>query len=234
MTGTVFPPLMSGLAVSGATDPFDTACAKADLGCEAGLVVHNVAADRTGAALVLAPEVPLSKAMAMLPLCGVGLRNALGALAPPEVAVHLGWSGDIRINGARCGRLRVAADTGDPAEVPDWLVVGFSIPLFLTAGGSGEAPDRTALYEEGCAGIDPESLVESWARHTLNWINRWEDEGAAALHAEWRGLAHGIGERARSGDICGTFVGVDEDFGMLLRDGDTSYPIPLTTLLVAS
>ncbi|MYK31615.1 MAG: hypothetical protein F4051_07810, partial [Boseongicola sp. SB0670_bin_30] len=113
MTEAVLPPMMSGLAVSGAIDPFVTACAKASLGCDAGLVVYNVSLDRIGSALVFAPEVPLGKAMAMLPLCGVGLQNSLGALAPPEVAVHLGWSGEVRVNGARCGRFRVAASTDD-------------------------------------------------------------------------------------------------------------------------
>ncbi len=234
MTEMIFPPLLSGLAVSGAIDPFDTACSKADVGCDAGLVVHNVAADRMGAALVFAPEVSLSKAMAMLPLCGVGFQNALGALAPPEVAVHLDWSGDIRVNGARCGRLRAAADRVDPAEVPDWLVVGFEIQLLLTARNPDDAVDITALFEEGCADIDPAALVESWARHTLNWINRWEDGGTGALHTDWRALAHGIGEAVRFRDMHGTFVGIDEDFGMLLRDEETTRLIPLTTLLEAS
>jgi hypothetical protein len=28
----------------------------------------------------------------------------------------------------------------------------------------------------------------------LNWFTRWVDEGVNPLHAEWRGLAHGMGE----------------------------------------
>ena len=52
-----------------------------------------------------------------------------------------------------------------------------------------QTPDRTALFVEGCADVDPARLVESWARHTLAWIARWEDEGPRPLHAEWRGLA---------------------------------------------
>ncbi len=231
MSETIFPPLMSGLEVSGAVEPFDTACAKADLGCEAGLVVYNVAADRIGAALVFAPEVPLLKAMAMMPLCGVSLQNALGALAPPEVAVHLGWAGDIRVNGARCGRLRVAADGNVREEVPGWLVVGFELQLFLVDQVAGDDPESTALYEEGCVEVGPTALVESWTKHTLNWISRWEDKGSKALHTDWRGLAYGIGEEVRYGDASGTFLGIDEDFGMLLRDGEATHLIPLTSLL---
>ena len=93
-----FPPLLTGIAVTGRVEPFDRARALAALGCDAGTVVHNVTADRLAAALVLAPEVPLSRAMAMLPACGLGFQNALGALGPPEVAVHLDWAGGLRRN----------------------------------------------------------------------------------------------------------------------------------------
>jgi len=233
MSEPVFPPLMSGHAVTGAMDAFDTACAKAAMGCDAGLVVHNLGADVMQAALVLAPEVPLTKAMAMLPLCAVGFQNALGALAPPEVAVHLGWDGVLYLNGARCGGLRIAASHTDPDTQPDWLVVGLTLPLWPPSEETGKTPDATALYAEGCAEVDAGDLLEAWARHTLNWINRWEDEGARALHAEWRGLAHGLGEERTQGDLTGSFLGVDEDFGMLLRQGDTTQLIPLTTLLEA-
>lgn len=230
MSEPTFPPLMSGLPVSGPVDPFETACNKALIGCDAGLVVYNIAADRVGAALVLTPDVPLAKAVAMLPLCAVGLQNAIGALAPPEVAVHLEWEGGIRINGARCGGLRMAASDTAPEAEPSWLVVGFSMPLLLLGEG-GESPDETALYEEGCADIEPERLLESWSRHTLNWIARWETEGNAPLHAEWRGLAHGLGDPVEISGKSGIFLGIDEDFGLLLRDAETTHCLPLTVLL---
>jgi biotin-(acetyl-CoA carboxylase) ligase len=79
--------------------------------------------------------------------------------------------------------------------------------------------------------VQPPALVESWARHTLHWINRWEDLGPASLHGEWRGLAYGIDEEVTAQGASGTFIGVDEDFGMLLRAGQTTRLIPLTTLL---
>jgi len=231
MSAPSFPPLMSGLAVSGAISPFDKAQAMAALGCDAGLVVHNVTDSDLSAALVMAPEVPLSRAMAMLPACGVGFQNALGALAPPEVAVHLEWAGGIRVNGARCGRLRVAAGAADPAALPGWLVVGLDVPVTPRTDRPGDTPDDTALVEEGCSELDPLMLLEAWARHTLVWITRWEDEGTRALHAEWRGLAWGMGEPLGHCGETGTWLGVDEDFGMLLRVGDATRLVPLTTLL---
>lgn len=234
-TAPVFPPMMSGHEVSGAADVFETACAKAAMGCDAGLIVYNLGRNSLSAALVFAPEVALSRAMAMLPTCGVGFQNALGALAPPEVAVHLEWDGTIRVNGARCGVFRAFASQNEAAQCPDWLVVGFSLPLWPESDHPGETPNDTALYAEGCVDVEAPRLLEAWARHTLNWINRWEQDGARALHDEWRGLVHGVGEPIERNDLSGTFMGVDEDFGMLLRDdaGET-HLIPLTCLLEAT
>ncbi|MEP1330345.1 DUF4444 domain-containing protein [Pseudophaeobacter sp.] len=234
MSEPAFPPLMSGLSVTGQEDPFETACQKAVLGCDAGLVVYNLAADQLRAALVFAPEVPLRQAMVMLPTCAVGLQNALGALAPPEVAVHLEWGGGLRVNGGRCGTLRVAASGTDPDVVPDWLVVGLQMPLWPANGDGGDTPDDTALYAEGCADVEAPALLESWARHSLHWISRWEEDGTEPLHAEWRGLAQGLGEEVQLQGKSGTFLGVDENFGMLLRQAETTDLIPLTTLLETS
>ena len=234
MSAPAFPPLMSGHPVDAGIDPMEKACAMAALGCDAGLIVYNLAANRMAAALVMAPEVPLEQAMAMLPACGIGFQNALGALGPPEVAVHLEWAGGLRINGAACGRLRSMAGTSDPGALPGWLVVGLELPLLATGQTPGARPDETVLYEEGCAGVDSTDLLEAWAQHTLHWITRWDDEGARPLHAEWRGLAHGVGEDITQNGQSGTFLGVDEDFGMLLRDADGTHLIPLSSVLEQS
>jgi len=223
-----FPPLFQGQAVNGAADPFEKACALAALGCDSGMLVHSVTPDRLRAAIVFAPEIPLEQAMAMFCTCGVGFQNALGALAPPEVAVYLKWQGDIVINGGTSGRIRAAASSTDPAAEPDWLVIGLELLLLPeTEADAGETPDQTSLYQEGCGDISPLRLLESWARHTLVWVNRFGDEGAAPLHAEWRGIAHGMGQESPEG----TFMGVDENFGMLLRQGENTRLIPLTSLL---
>ncbi|MEP1768776.1 MAG: DUF4444 domain-containing protein [Sulfitobacter sp.] len=234
MSGPSFPPLFSGLAVEGQIDPFDKACAEAARGCDAGLVVYNLGATTLRAAIVFAPDVALEDAMAMLPLCGVGFQNALGALAPPEVAVHLDWGGGMRINGAICGRLRAAASETDPQSDPHWLVIGLELPLWPEDEDTGHRPDQTALYAEGCADVNAERLLESWVKHTLVGINTWLETGSVALHSDWRSLAHGIGEQTVVNNIQGSFLGVDERFGMLLRDSTTTHLIPLTQLLEGS
>ena len=230
----VFPPLMHGYELDKpGHDPFEVAKSKAIQGVEAGLVVYNLSHEALRATFVFTPEVSLSQAMIMMPICGIGFQNALGALAPPEVAVHLLWSGAILINGARCGKLRVSANHQDPADIPDWLCVGLELDLWPASENMGETPNETALYAEGCSEVDASTLLEAWARHTLNWLTRWEADGARAVHNEWRGLAHGIGEKQTyvkgSNSV---FMGVDDNFGMLLRDEDgATSNIPLTTLL---
>jgi biotin-(acetyl-CoA carboxylase) ligase len=226
-----FPPLMWGEAAG--ESAFDHAVMKATLGCDAGLIAYRLGTDALDAALVFAPEVPLRTAMAMLPLCGVGLQNALGALAPPEVAVHLDWTGGIHVNGARCGAFRAMASDMDPEAIPDWLVVGFTLPLVPASQDTGLMVDDTALFAEGCADVSPARLLEAWARHTLNWLSRWEEDGSASLHSEWRGLARSIGEEVQHHTLAGTFLGIDDEFGMLLRDEETTHLIPLTTVLEA-
>ena len=224
-----FPPLLKGVATQG--DPFAEAQAHAARGCDGGTLVHHVAADRLRAAIVFAPEVPLAEAMAMLPVCGIGFQNALGALAPPEVAVALTWDGRVRVNGATCGGLRVAAPGRDETAVPDWLVVGLEVAVRRDGVEPGERPETTDLFEEGCGAVCPERLLEAWARHMLVWLHRWSGEGAAPVHREWTGMLAGLGEDVARGGHEGRFLGVDERFGMLIREGATTRLRPLTDLL---
>ncbi len=231
-----FPPLYHDEAVSGQTDPFAKACAQAMVGCDAGLLVHNISADKLRAAIVFAPEKPLDQAMVAMVICAVGFQNAMGALAPPEVAVHLGWNGAVYVNGGKAGHLRVAASHGKADQIPDWLVVGLDIDLIPPAEGeAGDDPDVTCLIMEGCGDVSPIRLLESWSRHTLVWINEVETDGPRALHEAWRGLVKDIGKDVSftlgTTPVSGTFVGVDEAFGMLLRNGSETDLIPLRRLL---
>jgi BirA family biotin operon repressor/biotin-[acetyl-CoA-carboxylase] ligase len=169
--------------------------------------------------------------MAMLPLCAVGFQNALGALAPPEVGVHLAWNGDLRVNGAICGQMRAAASDSDPKTEPDWLVVGLAINILPQSDTPGDTPDQTTLYGEGCSEVNPVTLLEAWARHTLVALNRWSEDGPGQLHKEWSGLAWEKNKTVTQGDLTGGFISVDENFGLLLKSGDVTHLIPLTDLL---
>lgn len=227
-----FPPLFTGEAASSGTDPFARACTQAMIGVDAGLLVHRITPDRLAAAIVFAPETPLEEAMVAMIACGLGFQNAMGALAPPEVAVHLGWQGGIYINGGRAGRLRAAAASADPDEVPDWLVIGLELDILpQTEGETGDTPNQTCLTMEGGGDVSPIRLLESWSRHTLVWLNELETDGPRALHAHWRELAMGLGKPVDIGGHTGTFVGIDEAFGLLLKTQSTTRLFPLSSRL---
>ncbi len=224
-----FPPLFTGEEAPAGADPFDKAVASALVGCDPGLLVWARRADALSAALVLAPEHPLQKAIGIAFAPAIGFVDALGALGPPEVAIHHVWPRFFKVNGADCGMLRATASTQDPLVEPDWLVIGIEVP-FLPSGEGGEDPSRTCLFHEGCGDITPPQLLESWSRHTLVWINRWLGEGLAPLHAAWRERAWEMGEALPDGS--GTFMGLDEDGGMLVKTTDGTALRPLTDILV--
>ncbi|MDG1067835.1 MAG: biotin/lipoate--protein ligase family protein [Sulfitobacter sp.] len=229
MTTPQFPPLFTGQDAQGC-DPFAMAVAAADIGCDAGLVIYDLASDRLCAAIVFAPDVTLADAAVILPICGVGLQNAIGALGPPEVGVYLGWDGMVYVNGGRCGALRIAA-SGTPEVEPDWLVIDLTLSLWPESDETGLQPDQTALYAEGCAEIDAIELLEAWIRHTLVGINTWSDSGTGQIHREWRGLAHGLEGSINIAGQTGTYIGLDDRLGLLLKIDDNTTLIPLTANL---
>jgi len=210
-------------------DPFAKAVASAALGTDPGLICWARDAAALRAALVLAPEAALERAVGVVFAVANGLGDALGALAPPEVAVHNVWPFGIKVNGGDCGRLRAAASTGDPSTEPDWLVIGVEVP-YLRDGDDdpGLRPEATCLADEGCIDVTPMLLLESWSRHSLVWINRWLDDGFRPVHEAWRGRAWGLGEPLPDG---GLFVGLDELGGMLVRTPRTTELRPLTAML---
>ena len=225
-----FPPLLRGEEASAGLDPFDKAVSAAAIGTDPGLIVYDLGGDTLRAAIVLAPESSLVEAMAMVLAAGLGFADALGALAPPEVGVHFDWPGGLRINGAECGHLRAAASTREVAVEPDWLVVGLVLPLWAE-GDPGDTPERTVLYEEGCTEVTPTALIESWSRHLLTWIHRYMEDGIGPLHADWRSRAFHMGEAVDHGGRAGTFMGLDEFGGMILRTEEGTIVLPLTEML---
>ena len=86
----------------------------------------------------------------------------------------------------------MSANHQDPTKVPDWLCVGLELDLWPASENMGETPNETALYAEGCSEVDASTLLEAWARHTLNWLTRWEADGARTVHNEWRALHMGL------------------------------------------
>ncbi len=227
-----FPPLLRGVETRAGVDPFEKAVADARTG-RAGMGALYWSPDEASlrAAVVFEPEVPLAEAAPILFAVANGVNDCLGALAPPEVGVQHVWPDGMKVNGALCGGYRMQAATDAPDAVPDWMVVGLHIALSSRRNDPGERPDETALAEEGCGHLSRVRLLESWSRHMLVWINRWEDDGYRPVFEAWLARADGRGGMVTVGETTGTFLGIDERGGLLLKTDDGPATRPLLAAL---
>ncbi|MGO4913837.1 biotin/lipoate--protein ligase family protein [Pseudogemmobacter sp. W21_MBD1_M6] len=222
-----FPPLLRGESVPAHADPFLKAVNSATQGTDPGLILWSEDTTNFRVAVILAPEMPLQKAMGAAYAAQLGFADSLGALGPPEVAVHFVWPDRIKVNGAMCGHMRYAASTRDGAQEPDWLVIGIDVPLLPVRNlEPGVTPDETTLYDEGCTDLTAAMLIESWSRHMLVWLHQFMNEGLEPLHRAWSGKCDTLGQEVTMPET-GTFMGLDEYGNMLLRDASGTRVIPL-------
>lgn len=220
-TAIEFPPLLTGVAVPG--DPWAAALVSARKDGDPGSVFYAVDETTMRVALLLAPEQALERAIGVSFAVTLGFNDALGALAPPEVALHFEWPDKLRINGAVCGQLLAKASTTDPKAEPDWLVLGLNVPVVATNDAPGATPDETSLHAEGCGDILVPDLIEAWGGHMMNWLHIYLTEGFEPLHRDWLTKVHGRDD--------GTFLGLDELGGLLQKRDDGTQIRPLTELL---
>jgi hypothetical protein len=141
-------------------------------------------------AVILEPEAPLAAARKSFFLGMNALLQAISAHCPPERPVSFDWPDAIRFDGGLVGggRLGWPEDCAE-GEVPDWLVFGGCVRItFSGLAEPGQAPEATALAEEGFEGIGPSVIVESFARFFLRQVDIWQSTGEGPAAADY--LAH--------------------------------------------
>jgi BirA family biotin operon repressor/biotin-[acetyl-CoA-carboxylase] ligase len=212
------PPLFRLHAVRADEDPLPTARALAEAEAEPGTVVWSRRPDRLDCAIILSTEVPYPAAFTAAYVVLVAIGDAIGALAPPGVAVTYGWPDRLEINGALAGGLRMAADpAATPRAVPRWVLAGLTLAVASDPhiDSPGRDKDRTTLHEEGCGEIQVTGLMEAFVRHLLAWINRFEEDGLGPVVAVWRtrcgGSAATMRAHYKSRVVSGQLVGVAAD-----------------------
>lgn len=234
-----FPPAFRPYAITADLDPFERAVEMADEGIEAGTLLWSARQDVFESAIVLAPESSLETSLPVVLAASLALGDALGALIPPVVAVTFGWPDRIEMNGGVVGKVRlIISETPNPTAVPDWLVIGFNLANVghWQDGGQG-GQHVTTLTEEGCQ-IELLDLLESFSRHFLAWINRWQGDGVQPVQQAWmsrtldvgKSLTVDVGGRSRQG----TFKGLTELCGIELVDQGRHHVIPLDTAIRTS
>lgn len=236
-----FPPLLTGHAVAPPADAFSHACRRAASGVAgAGDIFWGQSHADLDVAIVLEPEVGVAQAREMLFVAMVALGDCIGALGPPEVGIFYRWPGMILANGAEVGQARLAmADSDDGEAPPQWLVVGVTLAIrpARDAPDPGVDIERTTLWDEGCGDLGRNALLESYSRHLKTWIHRWETEGVRSVREAWLARAEGHGETVTiaydGATKTGTFLGIDEAGGLILKAGETTLILDLSKALAA-
>lgn len=227
------PPIFTPILAVAPASPVEVALAAVAREEDAtGTVVTADRADIADVAFVLGPDRPLSDALKVVHVMMVAVNDALGSIIPPQIAVTFGWPDRIMINGALAGGLRltlpdgIGPDTTKADPVPDWMILRITIDVLgePTEDTPGKPGQRTSLMHEGCVDVAPVLIVESIARHFLNWVSKWETDGFEPVRNAWDGRAEGFQEKVAfkllGGSIKGRLLGLDEDGGLMVsRDG---------------
>ena len=111
--------------------------------------------------------------------------------------------------------IRWATRTGRAWPAPVGMLVHDTAGLMISIRGAILLPD----------------LLEAWGRHMMNWLHIYLPDGFAPLHREWRATGDGLGETVTYPEE-GTFIGLDENGGMILKAGETTRILSLADHLV--
>ncbi len=145
----------------------------------AGTLVWVRRFDLVEFALVIEPDEPLRAARRTLYAGLAALADALAVHAPPERSIVLDWPATIFVESAVVGGGELGWPKGAVEDKrPAWLVFGAMIRTNALAPlEAGFNPDVTSLEEEGFDDLGAGRLVESFARHFMVMIDRWQDGG---------------------------------------------------------
>jgi biotin-(acetyl-CoA carboxylase) ligase len=153
----------------------------------AGTLVYVGRFDLAEFAVVLEPDEPLRTARRAFHVGMVALADALRAYAPPNKPVTIDWPDAIRVDGGLVGGGRLgwpaSAKEEDP---PPWLVFGAMIrTVAMTEEEAGVHPLSSALEQEGFGEAGAVQVTESFARHLMLAIDRWQVEGFDGMAREY-------------------------------------------------
>ena len=226
-----FPPLLTGYPFPATGPPMRVACEGAAAGrFGAGDVIWSLEEAHAGLAIVLEPDLPLLRALEMVPLGVVAAGDCLAALAPPKVAITFGWPGLIYANDGAVAQVSVAVDrVARDDSVPAWLALGLEVRLSHRPGSlePGHDPSVTTMSEEGCPELTAEQLIASFSRHFLTWLDTWNTEGFAPVHKAWEQRAdkrpRSYSDATGGGGVSGAFVGLDEHGNLVLKRDDSKH-----------
>ncbi len=188
------PPGYNVIALRESGDAFAYARAiAADEG--AGTLVWVRRFDTVEFALVLEPEQPLADARRVLYAVMNAAADAIAVQCPPERPLTFNWPTSILLDGGILGGVQLAwPDGAAETDSPDWVVAGVTIrsvvaqrhdmadlmarpPVGLSQQLDHVQRRGTSLEAEGFEIMDAESLINSFCRHFLVYLDQWHERG---------------------------------------------------------
>ena len=209
----LLPPILTPIPVVKNVDVFAKAIAVAGKS-ETGTVLYSENPEYVEVAIILSPEVPKIKCNQMLYIMMVASGDAIGALAPPEVAVTYAFPGFIFLNRGEAGLVKIeVAPSSDDQSIPDWMVVGLKLRLNnnIEINEKEIQEDITSLADEGGGYVSRTRAIESLSRHFLAWISQWEDEGFKPVTEVWNKRREETKVITLKNDKQVSWVGLDEN-----------------------
>jgi biotin-(acetyl-CoA carboxylase) ligase len=209
----LLPPILTPIPVVKNVDVFAKAIAVAGKS-ETGTVLYSENPEYVEVAIILSPEVPKIKCNQMLYIMMVASGDAIGALAPPEVAVTYAFPGFIFLNRGEAGLVKIeVAPSNDDQLIPDWMVVGLKLRLNnnIEINENEIHADITSLADEGGGYVSRTRAIESLSRHFLAWISQWEDEGFKPVTEVWNKRREETKVITLKNDQQVSWVGLDEN-----------------------
>jgi biotin-(acetyl-CoA carboxylase) ligase len=157
----------------------------------AGTLVSVGRFDVAEFAVVFEPDEPHASSWRVLYAGMVALARAMAAIAPPHKPIAIEWPDAIRVDGGLVGGGRlVVPEDAQAAVPPPWVVFGVVIRLASSPNDDSASPpaptrEETTLEDEGFGDADANRLMEAFARHLMRVIDRWRDDGFAAVAGEY-------------------------------------------------
>ena len=217
------PPMFSCQLVELGKDPLDEAVASASSG-DVGTVFYSNDSDTLSLAITLGPEVKKSQALQVHYVMMLGLSDALGALAPPEIEISHLWPNLVFMNRGLMGKTILLDSGGDRDKIPEWMVVGLRLRLKVESKKLHQQIEMTSLEDEGASFLSNIRIIEAIVRHFLSWLNTWQDEGFKPVHSKW---SERIVEKITVNDVLedlkGEWISLDDTGLALFKAGKNHY-----------
>ena len=229
-----FPPLLTGHRLEPDQHPARKAASGASKGkFGAGDVLWVQDSNVLNYAIVLEPDVDRDRALEMVFTQMAALGDAIGALAPPEVAITHHWPNKILANGAFIGEVNAILSTeddddGNPRHMVIWTQIDVR-PRSATLD-PGVNKQKTTLWDEGCGDLNALDVLTSAARHFTTWVHTWEEEGFQPVLVQIDGRMETEHPLELNGDK-GTYLGLDESANLLLKQDNGTKQIYLKDAL---